>query len=167
MRKNIFGRQFKRDTNERKALFKGLMSSLVLTERITTTEEKAKAIKPQVEKLVTKAKLGGTHVEAMLSPHLNKEALQKMVKDIAPRFVTRPGGYTRIVRLDRRFNDNASIVLIEWVEKPTITATQIATKEKKAAKPKDKETVKAEAVTAKVKTKKPAKEKASKTKEKK
>lgn len=150
MRKNVFGRQFKRDANERKALFKGLMSSLVLSERIKTTEEKAKAIRPQVEKLVTKAKKGGTHVEALLSPHLTKEAMQKMVADIAPRFTNRPGGYTRIVHIRRRFNDDASVVLIEWVEKPSLTTTQIATKDKKSSS--RKETLKAEAKTAKPKT---------------
>lgn len=118
MRKNVFGRNLKRDTKERKALFRSLMSSLVLDEQIKTTEEKAKSIKGQVEKLVTKAKNGGTHVESMLSSHLNAEAIKKMTTDVAPRFVNRPGGYTRIIRLDRRFNDNASMVIIEWVEKP-------------------------------------------------
>ena len=58
MRKNVFGRQFKRDKNERAALFKGLISSLVLHERIKTTEEKAKAIKGEVDKIITKAKKG-------------------------------------------------------------------------------------------------------------
>ena len=59
MRKQVFGRKFKRDANERKALLKGLMTDLVMKESIQTTEEKAKAIKGQVEKLVTKAKRKG------------------------------------------------------------------------------------------------------------
>ncbi len=59
MRKNVFGRKLKRDKNERKALFKSLMSALVLNERIKTSEAKAKAIRPEIEKLVTKAKKGG------------------------------------------------------------------------------------------------------------
>ena len=58
MRKNVFGRQLKRDTNERKALFKSLISSLVLTGGIKTTEEKAKAIRGDVDKIITKAKKG-------------------------------------------------------------------------------------------------------------
>lgn len=152
MRKNVFGRNFKRDTNERKALFKSLMSSLVLDERIKTTEEKSKAIKGQVEKLVTKAKKGGTHVESLLSPHLNAKAIKKMTTEIAPRFSDRPGGYTRIVRMDRRFSDNASIVLIEWVERPTLTATAIADKDtKKQSRASKKEAVAAEVATGKEK----------------
>lgn len=157
MRKNVFGRNLKRDTKERKALFRSLMSSLVLEERIKTTEEKAKSIKGQVEKLVTKAKKGGTHVEALLSPHLNAEAIKKMTTDLAPRFADRPGGYTRIVRLDRRFSDNASFVLIEWVEKPkALIATQISDKKVGAKK----EAVKAEAKVAKPKEEKTAPKKA-------
>jgi len=118
MRKQVFGRQFKRDTNERKALFKGLASSLVLHERITTTEEKAKAIKGHVERLVTKAKRTDLrHAQSLLEPYLTLEAVEKVLHDIAPRFANRPGGYTRIMRVGRRFNDNASMVFIEWVEK--------------------------------------------------
>jgi large subunit ribosomal protein L17 len=158
MRKNVFGRNLKRDTKERKALFRSLMSSLVLEERIKTTEEKAKAIKGQVEKLVTRAKKGGTHVETLLSPHLNAEAIKKMTSDVAPRFTDRPGGYTRIIRLDRRFNDNASLVLIEWVEKSKmLTATNIS--EKKAGSGKTK--VKATAKVSVAKEKKTAKPKKS------
>ena len=66
MKKNVFGRQFKRDKNERTALFKGLMSSLVLNDRIQTTEEKAKAIKGKIERLVTKARTYGVHVQDFL-----------------------------------------------------------------------------------------------------
>ena len=116
MRKNVFGRQLKRDTNERKALFKGLMSSLVLEERIKTTEEKAKAIKGQVEKLVTKAKKRGKMAQDMLGQDLMPKAIEKLINEIAPRFQKRAGGYTRIVRLGRRFSDNANMVLMEWVE---------------------------------------------------
>ncbi|MDP3726886.1 MAG: 50S ribosomal protein L17 [bacterium] len=120
MRKNVFGRQLKRDTNERKALFKGLMSALVLKERIKTTEEKAKAIRGQVEKLVTKAKKKGQGASSLLSSHLLPGAVEKVIKDLAPRFKTRPGGYTRIVKLGRRFGDDAMTVLMEWVEQPKI-----------------------------------------------
>lgn len=114
MRKNVFGRQLKRDKNERKALFKSLMSALVLKERIKTTEEKAKAIRGQVEKLVTKAKKKGEAASSLLSSHLLPVAVEKMIKNVAPRFQNRPGGYTRIVKLGRRFGDNARMVLMEW-----------------------------------------------------
>lgn len=140
MRKQIFGRKFKRDINERKALFKGLASSLVLKERITTTEEKAKAIKGHVEKLVTKAKRTDLrHAQSLLEPYLTLEAVEKVLHDIAPRFTNRPGGYTRIMRVGKRFNDNASMVFIEWVEKsvPLRSALQSSkgqAKEKKSTK---------------------------------
>lgn len=115
MRKNVFGRQLKRDKNERAALFKGLMSSFVLNDRIKTTEEKAKSIRGRIEKLVTKAKIGGTQVTRLLEPYLTPLAIKKLIS-IAPRFKERPGGYTRLIKLGRRFNDNASVVIMEWVD---------------------------------------------------
>ncbi len=117
MRKNVFGRQFKRDTNERKALFKGLMTSLVMHDRIQTTEEKAKAIKGSVEKLVTKARVKGISARPELLPYLSSDAVSILINDIAPRFNDRPGGYTRILKLGRRFGDNASVVIMEWVDR--------------------------------------------------
>lgn len=120
MRKQVFGRQLKRDTNERKALFKGLASSLVEYERIETTEEKAKAVKGYIEKLVTKAKKhDGAHLRSLLQPYLSQAAVVKMISDIAPRFATRPGGYIRIIKTRQRFSDNAKMVMMEWVEKST------------------------------------------------
>lgn len=116
MKKNVFGRKFKRDINERKALFKGLMSALVLEERIKTTEEKAKAIRGQIEKLVTKVKKNNSGVTGFLGQYLTPIAMQKMVVDIAPRFTSRNGGYTRILHVGNRFYDNASMVIMEWVE---------------------------------------------------
>lgn len=116
MRKRVFGRHFKRDKNERKALFKGLMSSLVLEERIKTTEEKAKAIKGTVEKLVTKAKNKGVNSKELLSPFLTPLAIEKMIQDVAPRFMKRNGGYTRVIKIKNRFSDNARMAIIEWVE---------------------------------------------------
>lgn len=120
MRKNVFGRQFKRDKNERKALFRGLMNSLVNEGRIRTTEQKAKAIRADVDKLVTKAKKEESHARRLLSSHLSSDALDKMITDIAPSFKDRQGGYTRIVRLGNRFSDNASMVIMEWVERAEV-----------------------------------------------
>lgn len=115
MRKNVFGRQFKRDTNERKALFKSLISSLVLTGRIKTTEEKAKAIRGDVDKIITKAKKGEI-ARRILQSYLFRDAVDKVISDIAPRFLDRLGGYSRITKMGRRLSDNASMVLMEWVE---------------------------------------------------
>lgn len=116
------GRTFKRDTNERKALFKSLISSLVLKERIQTTEAKAKTIKSLAEKVITKAKKEGEKAERHIGAYINSDALGKLIKDVAPRFKDRPGGYTRIIRLGRRVSDNASIVYLELVEKASAVA---------------------------------------------
>lgn len=102
--------------NERKALFKGLLSSLVMYEHIQTTEQKAKAIKGQADKLITTAKKGGTNLTSRLYTFLTPDAAKKLTVEIAPRFADRNGGYTRLVRLGRRLSDNSSIVLMEWVE---------------------------------------------------
>ncbi len=141
MRKNIFGRQFKRDRNERKALFKTLLSSLVIHESITTSEAKAKAIKSDADKLITKAKKGGLHAYKLVEPELSTEAVKKLIESIAPRFSTRQGGYTRIIRAGRRVKDNSQEVIIEWTEKAAaISAVKPAEKEnKKKNEIKDKE----------------------------
>ena len=121
MRKNVFGRQFSRDANERKSLFKSLLSSLILEESIKTTLEKAKAIKGDVDKIVNKAKKGDERLKIqLLQKSLDKDAMNKVIKDIAPRFRDRSSGYTRIIKLGKRFSDNAAMVVMEWVVKPEI-----------------------------------------------
>lgn len=117
MRKKTFGKQLKRDTNERQALFKSLMHELVLHETIITTEAKAKSVRGQVEKFVTKAKKNPAEAMRTLQSHFAIQTLTKLVNEIAPRFVGRSGGYTRIVRIGNRVNDNAKIVMLEWIEK--------------------------------------------------
>jgi len=169
MRKNVFGRQLSRDKNERKALFKNLMSSLVLNESIKTTESKAKAIKSEVDKLVAKARKEERLAKKLLEQSLFSKAVKKMISDIAPRFNGRNGGYTRIVKLGKRFGDDAQVVLMEWVEKSQITnlkspsfakatvGKQISKEEKKAQPKKTvvkKETTKKSLKTEKKKAKK-------------
>ena len=119
MRKHIFGRQLQRDVNERKALFKSLMSALVIDESIQTTEAKAKAIKGQIEKLTTIARVGGQNAERALSAYFSHPVMKKLLNEIAPLFANRPGGYTRIIKTGNRLRDNAKMVLLEWVERPT------------------------------------------------
>lgn len=121
MRKQVFGRKFKRDKNERRALFSGLISAMVLNGNIKTTEEKAKAVKGDIEKMVTKAKKGDAS-RRLLQSLLTKSEIDKMINEIAPRFKNRPGGYTRLIKTGKRFNDDASMVIMQWVEgetKPT------------------------------------------------
>lgn len=135
MRKQVFGRHLKRDTHERKALFRGLASSLIIHEKIVTTEAKAKSIRGHVEKLVTKAlKADPKHAISLLQPYLNAQAVKKMMEDVAPRFATRPGGYTRMTKIGQRFNDNADMVRMEWVEKPTIQAVALISPKSKSKK---------------------------------
>lgn len=116
MRKNVFGRQLKRDTNERKALFKSLASSLVLSERIETTEAKAKAVRGHIDKLVSQAKRSSANPHARLQLYLNQQAIGKFISDVVPRFKNRTSGYTRMVRVRRRLADGAPMVLLQWVE---------------------------------------------------
>ncbi|MGI8419783.1 MAG: 50S ribosomal protein L17 [Candidatus Levyibacteriota bacterium] len=129
MKKQVFGRHFKRDANERKALFKNLLTSLVMEERITTTEAKAKAIKAAADKLVTKAKKGGPDALRRLSPDVRYDAVTKLVNTIAPRFTQRQGGYTRIIKVGRRVADNAPQVVMEWVVKGEKVASVKKTKQ--------------------------------------
>lgn len=165
MRKNVFGRQFKRDANERKALFKNLLTSLVLEERIVTSVAKAKAIKGAADKLVTKAKKGGDVAMRALAPDIRHAAATKLIEQIAPRFADRQGGYTRIIKVGRRVADNSPEAIIEWVvkgEKTVLKETKKGTKAKaagtkKAAKPAKTEAVETTADVAKAKTAKPAK----------
>jgi large subunit ribosomal protein L17 len=118
MKKNVFGRKLSRDKNERRALFTSLMSALVMRERIVTTEAKAKAIRADVEKLVTKAKEGSNAAKLILKKSLSQAAFDKILNEIAPRFDKKQGGYVRLVKIGRRFGDDAPTVLIEWTETP-------------------------------------------------
>lgn len=163
MRKKVFGRQFKRDKNERQALFKGLLSSLVLEERIQTTEQKAKAIKGEAEKLVAKAKKEVVLAKKLLGKKLNPKAIEKMISDVALRFDNRSGGYTRIIRIGRRFGDDANMVILEWVEKNSKLKVQNSklgetTKKKEVKKIQSKKTTAKKEAKPKVKVEKTKKE---------
>ena len=160
MKKKIFGRQFKRDANERKALFKGLMTELVMRESIQTTLPKAKSIKGQVEKLVTKAKVKGASARPNILPFVSATAAEKIIADLAVRFADRPGGYTRIIKTGTRFSDNADMALIEWVEKAAAIAEIVA-------EPKAKKAEKNDVIEAKIAAPKSGKKTAKKTVEKK
>lgn len=123
MRKRIFGRRLKRDTNERKALFRSLMHGLVLHGKITTSHAKAAAIRASIEKLVTMAKNKGEDSRRLLIERLaNEKVADKIISEIAPLFASRPGGYTRTLKLGHRLKDDAHMVLMTWVEKVSVTA---------------------------------------------
>jgi len=151
MKKNIFGKQLKRDVNERKALFKNLLTSLVLEESIKTTEAKAKAIKGAADKLITKAKKGGTVAYRGLEADVNRNAVVKLVEDLGPRFMSRNGGYTRVMKIGSRVADNAQMVMMEWVEKSSKLKVQSEklTEKKKDTKKADTKKVEAKKVETK------------------
>jgi len=163
MRKNVFGRQLKRDKNERKALFKALLSSLVIYEKIETTEAKAKAIKGHADKMITKVKKHKENAKEALQEYLAANAIQKFITDVAPRFEGRSGGYTRIIRAGRRRRDSAQMVIMEWVEGPRKVAkvekVDKVKKVKKISAKQNSKVIEAEIVTEKKPKKKVSKKK--------
>jgi large subunit ribosomal protein L17 len=106
-----------RDTSHRKALVKNLCEQIVEHERIKTTEAKAKMVKPEVERLITLAKRGDLHArrQALATLGQNKFTVHKLFEEIGPRYSTRNGGYTRILKLGPRRSDATEMVYIELV----------------------------------------------------
>jgi len=134
--------KLRRTQGHRNALISNLAVSLIEHGRIKTTIAKAKAVKPFVEKLVTKAKTGSQHSRRMALADLrhNETAVTKLFTEIGPLNAERKGGYTRIVKLGQRRSDASEMAVIEWVDMPA-TATPEAEPEAAAeegAKPKAK-----------------------------
>ena len=109
--------QLSRSASHRKALLANLCVEVIDHERIKTTEAKAKAVKPEVEKLITLAKRGDLHArrQALASLHNDKFIVHKLFEEVAPRYVERPGGYTRIIKLGPRKSDSTEMVFLELV----------------------------------------------------
>jgi large subunit ribosomal protein L17 len=115
-------------------MFRNLVTSLFRHERITTTTPKAKEIKRFADKFITLAKKGTQHARRQANRDVRDvEVLNKLFETLGPRFKSRPGGYTRIVRVGRRAGDAAEMAMIELVDRsaPTETGTKAA-KEPKA-----------------------------------
>ena len=118
MRHRVTKHHFGRRTGPRKALIRGLVSSLVEHGRITTTLAKAKELRRHVEKAVTVGKKGGVHANrTLLSKYPNSDTVSTIVNDLSKRFADRPGGYTRILKTGNRPGDNAPMAIIEFVER--------------------------------------------------
>lgn len=118
MRHGCAGRQFGRNTGHRKALLRTLVSSLLRNEKIETTVAKAKEIRPLAEKMITLAKRGDLHARRQVSSFLqDDDAVKGLFAQIAPRFSSRNGGYTRIVPTRNRMGDAAPMAVIELVER--------------------------------------------------
>ena len=110
------GRRFGGSASHQKAMFGNLVASMIAAEAIVTTEAKAKAIRPVVEKVVTKAKKGGVHNHRQVVGFIrDKDMAHKLFEEIAPRYAHRNGGYTRILKLGPRHGDNAPMARIEFV----------------------------------------------------
>ncbi|MCH7788316.1 MAG: 50S ribosomal protein L17 [Acidobacteria bacterium] len=110
------GRRFGGSSAHNKAMMANLVASLIAAEGIVTTEAKAKALRPVAEKMITKAKKGGVHNHRQVVKFLrDREMASKLFDDIGPRYVDRPGGYTRILKLGPRSGDNAPMARIELV----------------------------------------------------
>lgn len=117
MRHQYKGRALNRPTDERKALIRSMMGSLIRYERITTTEARAKELRRHIEKLITTARRGDLHSRRLaLSTLPDPPAIAKLFEMVAPRFKNRPGGYTRITRMGLRKGDGARVAQISFVE---------------------------------------------------
>src|SRR5262252_11082870 len=116
MRHNKAGYKLKRDVGARKALLKGLVTSVIEHERVVTTVPKAKAVKPLVEKMITLAKRDTLHTRRQAAAFLaTPQAVKKLFDKLGTRFGQRNGGYTRIVRLGPRKGDGAEQAMLELV----------------------------------------------------
>src|ERR1700676_1889147 len=106
-----------RDSAHRKSLLMNLSKEIIEHERIQTTEAKAKAVKPEIEKLITLAKRGDLHArrQALSALGQDKFCVYKLFEEVAPRYAERPGGYTRILKLGPRKSDATEMVFIELV----------------------------------------------------
>lgn len=152
MRHRVNKKTLGRNYDQRRALFTGMSADLILNGKINTTLAKAKTLRPYVEKLVTRAikssksedKLVKFNSLKLIRKHLRSDvAIRKLLVEIAPKFLTRAGGYTRITRIGNRDGDNATLARIEFVENVSTKVTE--KKDKKTTKTK-KETVKKQVV---------------------
>jgi large subunit ribosomal protein L17 len=110
------GRRLGSDASHQKAMFGNLVASLIAAEALVTTEAKAKALRPVVEKVITKARQGGVHRHRQVVAFIrDKDMAHKLFEEIGPRYADRPGGYTRILKLGPRHGDNAPMARIELV----------------------------------------------------
>jgi large subunit ribosomal protein L17 len=124
-----------RTTSHRKAMLSNMATSLILHKRITTTLAKAKALRVYVEPILTKGKDDTTHSRRTVFSYLqDKDATTILFREIAEKIANRPGGYTRIVKLENRLGDNAEMAIIELVDYNTVYGTDAAQAAKKSTR---------------------------------
>lgn len=130
MRHKVSGKLFGRTANQRKALLKGLIASLLEYQRIETTLAKAKEVKKLAERIITLGIKGDLHSKRVALSHVpNRNAVSKLFNEIAPRFAGRNGGYLRLIKTRNRVNDAAPMAVLEFIDYEEI---------RKAKGPKDK-----------------------------
>ena len=123
-----------RTDSHRKAMMANMASSLILHKRITTTLAKAKALRGYVEPLLTKSKNDTTHSRRTVFSYLqDKDTVNILFREIAEKIANRPGGYTRIVKLENRLGDNAEMAIIELVDYNTVYGKDVEAKAEPAA----------------------------------
>jgi len=111
------GKKLGRDSAHRKALYANLACSLIEHGRIKTTQAKAKAVKPYVEKMITLGRRGDLHARRQALADLrSQDVVHKLFAEIAGRMADRPGGYTRIIKIGHRPGDAAEMVYLELVD---------------------------------------------------
>ena len=124
-----------RTTSHRKAMLSNMATSLILHKRITTTLAKAKVLRGYIEPLLTKSKSDTTHSRRTVFSYLqDKDATTILFREIAEKIANRPGGYTRIIKLENRLGDNAEMAMIELVDYNTVYGTDTAKTEKKSTR---------------------------------
>jgi len=118
MRHGYRGRRFARSAEHRKAMFMNMSQALIKHEQIVTTLQKAKDLRPVVEKLVTLGKRGDLHARRQAISQIQDVALvKKLFEVLGPRYKDRNGGYTRVLKAGFRFGDNAAMAVIEFVDR--------------------------------------------------
>lgn len=162
MNHHIAGRKLGRTTDHKLAMLKNLVTSLILHDRLTTTEAKAKELRRIADRMITLGKKGDLAAIRRASQTIqSKEALGKLFKDLAPLFAARNGGYTRIIKYKNRHGDNAPMAVIEWTESAAAKEPEKKAADKKAA---DKKAPAKKAAEKKVTEKKAAPKKSSEAK---
>jgi len=109
-------RKFGRPADFRRSFLWNLIGDLILKERIKTTEARAKEIRSMVEKAITRAKVDNLSNRRLLIKNLGLKSVNKLFKDISPRFIDRSGGYSRILKSEVRKNDGAKMAIIEIIK---------------------------------------------------
>ncbi|QEM14068.1 50S ribosomal protein L17 [Mucilaginibacter rubeus] len=124
-----------RTTSHRKAMLANMATSLILHKRITTTLAKAKVLRGYVEPLLTKSKNDTTHSRRTVFSYLqDKDATSILFREVAEKIANRPGGYTRIIKLENRLGDNAEMAIIELVDYNTVYGADAAAPAKKSTR---------------------------------